>query len=63
VAKATIADGGGNYELMSVPPGQYTLIIQSNHKTEVSKRDINGVLVQFTIWIAAGDVVQKSFGF
>jgi hypothetical protein len=63
VVKTTIADGSGNYELISIPPGEYTLIIQSNHKTAVSDRDLHGVLAQFAIGISAGNIVQKSFDF
>jgi hypothetical protein len=63
VVNTTIADGNGNYELMNIPPGEYTLIIQSNHKTAVTNRDLRGVLTQFTIGVGAGDVVQKSFDF
>jgi hypothetical protein len=48
---------------MNIPPGEYTLIIQSNHKTAVTNRDLRGVLTQFTIGVGAGDVVQKSFDF
>jgi hypothetical protein len=64
VVKTTIADGSGNYELMNIPPGEYTLIIRSNHKTAVSARDVvEGVLAQFTVVVSAGDIVQKSFDF
>lgn len=29
--KSTLADGNGNFELADIPPGEYTLVMQSNH--------------------------------
>jgi hypothetical protein len=63
LVKTTIADGAGNYELTNVSPGEYTLIIQSNHQKEVNARDVHGRLVQFTLEVLAGDIIQKSFEF
>jgi len=61
--KSTIVDGVGNYEILGVLPGDYTLIFRSGHKQAINKRDISGIVQQFDITIKEAETIQKSFIF
>lgn len=67
----TIADGNGVFELGEVQPGDYTLLIQSNHTkgtpgfgtAAVTMRDIGGRVVTFPISLSPGQTIDKSWDF
>lgn len=67
----TVADGNGSFDLVDVPVGDYTLVIQSNHtkgahglgKAAVTMRDIGGRVIVFPARLGAGQTVDKSWDF
>ncbi len=75
--KYSIADENGNFELLDIPPGQYTLIMQSAHTKGTLKekrdffgrgsgrnpRDINGRVESLNLLIRAGETVDASKDF
>jgi hypothetical protein len=76
--KYSIADGNGNFELLGIPPGQYTLVLQSAHTKGTLKekrdyfsrgsghnpRDASGRVEFLNLTIKAGETVDgsKDFG-
>lgn len=75
--KYAVADGNGNFELLEVPPGQYTLILQSAHTKGTLKdkrnlfgrgnrpnlRDSVGRVESLTVLIKPGETVNASKDF
>ena len=75
--KYSITDGNGNFELLDIPPGQYTLIMQSAHTKGSLKekrnyfgrgnghnpRDNNGRVEFLNLLIKAGETVDASKDF
>jgi hypothetical protein len=73
----SIADANGNFELLAIPPGQYTLIMQSAHTKGTLKekrdffgrgngrnpRDSNGRVEFLNLLIKAGETVDASNDF
>jgi hypothetical protein len=76
--KYSIADANGNFELLGIPPGQYTLVLQSAHTKGTLKekrdyfsrgsgrnpRDASGRVEFLNLTIKAGETVDgsKDFG-
>jgi len=69
VLKYTLADGNGNFELLDVFPGEYTLILKSTHtkgtqfKREVTPRDADGRMISIPIRLKPGETVDQSYSF
>ena len=63
IAKYTVADGIGNFELSDVPIGQYTLILKSNHAKGLTTRDIQGNVRVRHVQIKAGEALDASTDF
>lgn len=75
--KYSIADENGNFELLDIPPGQYTLIMQSAHTKGTLKektnffgrgngrnpRDSSGRVESLNLLIKAGETVEASKDF
>ncbi len=75
--KYSIADENGNFELLEIPPGEYTLVMQSAHtkgtlkeKTHIfgkgnshSPRDSNGRVEFFNLQIKQGETADASKDF
>jgi len=66
VFKHTEADGSGNFELVDIPVGEYTLIIQSRH-THISytksKRESSGCMNMRSVEITANETVDVPVNF
>jgi hypothetical protein len=61
--KATTADGSGNYSLQDVPPGEYTLLLKSNHAKSTTQRDIAGKILTVPLTVKSGETVDMSEDF
>jgi hypothetical protein len=75
--KYAVTDDNGNFELLDVPPGQYTLIIQSAHTkwtlneknhlfgsgNSHNPRDSNGRVEFFNLQVKAGETADASKDF
>jgi hypothetical protein len=75
--KYAVADANGNFELLDVPPGQYTLILQSAHTKGTLKdkrdffgrgnrsnpRDSNGRVETLSLLVKAGEAADASKDF
>lgn len=62
IASAT-ADGTGRYELKDIAQGEYTVIIESQHRTGRSLRDIKHQTICIPIRVNAGQSVSTSWDF
>lgn len=75
--KYSITDVNGNFELLDIPPGQYTLVVQSAHTKGTLKeknhffgrgnsrnpRDISGRVEFFNLLVKPGETVEASKDF
>jgi hypothetical protein len=61
--KATTADGSGNYSLQDVPPGEYTLLLKSNHSRGATQRDYSGKIRTEILRVEAGKTLDISEDF
>jgi hypothetical protein len=63
IAKHTIADGNGNFDLLDVPTGHYTLILKSNHTKGLTLRDARGKVRSRDVQVKAGETLDASMDF
>jgi len=72
--KQTVADGNGNFRMDHVPPGNYTLILQSQHSRgaldlrtgeldKKNKRDVLGRVFSEPVEVHPGEAVDASHDF
>ena len=59
----TIADGNGNFEIANVVPGDYTLILRSEHVKSSGYRDALGSVVTIPIQASSGETLDESHDF
>lgn len=63
IVAATAVDGNGRYELNSLKPGKYILIIQSSHARGMDSLNVLGKVFTIALDIAAGDSRDMSHDF
>lgn len=61
--KKTIADGNGNFEIKSIPIGDYTLILQSSHAKGQGTRDVLGKVRMKAVSVTAENELDASIDF
>lgn len=58
-----VADGDGNFSFADVPPGRYTLIMQSKRANGLAARDRKGKMRFQKVQVNEGHTVDASFNF
>ncbi len=61
--KHTTADGSGRFAVPDLPPGEYTLVIRSNHRRGIEKRDEGNKTLVSWFSIKGGDTVDATTKF
>ncbi len=61
--RRTITDGNGNFELGELPPGEYTLILESGHVNGPCQRDVLRKKAFFRVVVRPGETADKSYDF
>jgi hypothetical protein len=63
IVEQTRVDANGGFQFDDVPPGDYTVIIQSSHSMAVTMRDVNGRLVSVPTQVRTGHTSDASYSF
>jgi hypothetical protein len=61
--KTTAADGSGNFSLEDLPPGEYTVLLKSNHAKGATSRDFGGKIRTEFVTVESGKTLDMSEDF